>query len=290
MRQPRSASISATSSATMPPPITATPAPSGTSAGSSMTSQACSGAAPGSANDAGRARPRAGRDDHVVGGEGADRRGRRVDAAAHAHAAAIAWSQRQVQSGRTSSLSGAATARWICPPGRAAFSQTSTSWPRLGGEARDLHAAHARTQDKNALALRRARQRRFGEFRRFEFRSQHRIGHAGDVAFQREALEADIAGDAQADRHWRFAERLARPMRIRRQRATERDIIPAPLASTASAFGCQDAPGDDGRDLHRIGDWASRVVPACAAASRAAGCRSATASGFHWCRPRDRAR
>jgi hypothetical protein len=55
MRQPRSASMSATSSPTMPPPMTTTRAPSATRSGLAITSQACTGSAPAMASGRGRA-------------------------------------------------------------------------------------------------------------------------------------------------------------------------------------------------------------------------------------------
>jgi hypothetical protein len=55
VRQPRSASTSATSSPTIPPPTTTTRAPSVTSSGLAITSQACNGSVPATASGRGRA-------------------------------------------------------------------------------------------------------------------------------------------------------------------------------------------------------------------------------------------
>ena len=127
--------------------------------------------------------------------------------------------------------------------------------PARGGEPRHLHPADTGAEHEDALPLRRGFERRLGEFGRLQLRAEHGVGHAGHVAFQRQALEAHIAGDAEADRHLRFPEGLARPVRIGRERAAERDVVRRAAGQHGlGVFRRQDAAGDDGGDAHRRGD------------------------------------
>src|SRR3546814_5258738 len=85
--------------------------------------------------------------------------------------------------------------------------------------------------------------------------ADHRFLHTGNFLFQRQALEADYARDALADRLPDLAERLVAPMRVGVQRAADRHKIGAARRQHALGILRLDhAAGREYRDTHLLPD------------------------------------
>ena len=107
------------------------------------------------------------------------------------------------------------------PAGTRCFFPDFHLMPARRCQPRHFRARQARAQYQDALLHGCRREWSINEFGGFQFRAQHGVHHTGDIAFQSQALKADIAGNAAANGDLALTKRLARPMRISRQRAAQ---------------------------------------------------------------------
>ena len=204
-----------------------------------------------------RPRPRAGGDHDMVGREVADRRRGGVDAAAHG--------RRPAPSPGPSARSrpgGPPPCPARRPPGGSARRAAPPSpRPRPGGRGpRPCAPPPARRRRRPAPARAAGAapgaSGRLSELRLLELGAEHRVGHAGDVAFQGQPLEADIAGDAGADRRRRWHRRPCAANSASAVSARpERDEVGAAIGEhRLGILRRDDAAGEDGGDADRVLD------------------------------------